>query len=75
MPRQARLDVPGGMERGDIFRDDTDRQRFVTRFSALLVETDTRCFAWALVPNHFHLLLRPTVTCFNRSQSADRQGF
>ncbi len=70
MPRQARLDVPGvlqhviarGIERSDIFRDDTDRQRFVTRFSALLVETNTQCFAWALVPNHFHLLLRPTQT-------------
>jgi hypothetical protein len=26
--------------------------------SNLLVETDTDCFAWALIPNHFHLLLR-----------------
>ncbi len=68
MPRQPRLDVPGvlqhviarGIERGEIFRDDEDRQRFVTRFSSLLVETDTHCLAWALVPNHFHLLLRPT---------------
>ena len=68
MPRQARLDVPGvlqhviarGIERTDIFRDDDDRQRFVTRFSTLLTETNTECFAWALVPNHFHLLLRPT---------------
>jgi REP element-mobilizing transposase RayT len=28
----------------------------------LLVETRTPCLAWALVPNHFHLLLRPTET-------------
>jgi REP element-mobilizing transposase RayT len=70
MPRQARLDIPGvlqhvmarGIERGAIFRDDTDRQRFVARFSTLLVETHTPCLAWALVPNHFHLLLRPTET-------------
>jgi len=67
MPRQARLDIPGllqhvsvrGIERGKIFIDDTDRSRFVERLSALLVETDTDCFAWALIPNHFHLLLRP----------------
>jgi len=70
MPRQARLDIPcvlqhviaRGIERGDIFRDDDDRQRFVTQLSTLLVETNTQCFAWALVPNHFHLLLRPTQT-------------
>lgn len=29
------------------------------RFSSLLDETQTDCFAWALIPNHFHLLLRP----------------
>lgn len=32
------------------------------RFSALLEETDTDCFAWALIPNHFHLLLRANKT-------------
>ena len=66
MPRQARLDIPGllqhviirGIERADIFMDDDDRQRFVDRFSSLLVETGTDCFAWALIPNHAHLLLR-----------------
>lgn len=67
MPRQARLDIPGllqhvivrGIERGTIFFDDIDRNMFVERMFALLAETDTDCFAWALIPNHFHLLLRP----------------
>jgi len=67
MPRQARLDIPGllqhvivrGIERGVVFCDDIDKSRFVERLSDLLVETDTDCFAWALIPNHFHLLLRP----------------
>ncbi len=66
MPRQARLDIPGllqhvivrGIERRKIFIDDFDRKRFVERLSDLLEETDTDCFAWALIPNHFHLLLR-----------------
>ena len=66
MPRQARLDIPGllqhvivrGIERSDIFLDDDDRERFVGRFGSLLVKTDTDCYAWALIPNHFHLLLR-----------------
>ncbi len=67
MPRQPRLDLPGllhhviarGVDRCEIFRDDADRQAFLTRLSTLLVETDTDCFAWALLPNHFHLVLRP----------------
>ena len=66
MPRQARLDIPGllqhvivrGIDRTNIFLDDDDRDRFVERFSNLLVETGTDCFAWALIPNHAHLLLR-----------------
>jgi len=66
MPRQARLDIPGllqhvivrGIERSDIFLDDDDRNRFIERLSTLLAETGTDCFAWALVPNHVHILLR-----------------
>lgn len=66
MPRQSRLDIPGllqhvivrGIERTEIFLDDDDRSQFLARLSSLLVETETECFAWALIPNHFHLLLR-----------------
>ncbi len=66
MPRQARIDSPGalhhiiarGIEHGKIFRDDKDREFFITRLGELVVETRTRCFAWALIPNHFHLLLK-----------------
>ena len=66
MPRQARIDAPGavhhiiarGIERGNIFRDDQDRENFIERFGKLVQETRTQCFAWALIPNHFHLLLK-----------------
>ncbi len=66
MPRKPRLDIPGllqhvivrGIEKCKIFLDDYDRRRFIDRFSSLLVETGTECFAWSLMPNHFHLLLR-----------------
>lgn len=51
-----------GIERRDIFNDDNDRQLFVARFVALLSESGVRCYAWALLSNHFHLLLMPTVT-------------
>lgn len=67
MPRQPRLDIPGllqhvivrGIERRNIFRNNSDRQDFVDRLSTLLVETNTDCYAWALIPNHVHLLLKP----------------
>jgi putative transposase len=66
MPRQARIDAPGaihhiiarGIERGRIFRDDQDRGAFTARLGELVEETETKCFAWALIPNHFHLLLK-----------------
>lgn len=70
MPRLARLDITGllqhvivrGIERRDIFNDDHDRQNFVSRLSSLLPETGVHCYAWALLSNHFHLLLMPTTT-------------
>lgn len=70
MPRLARLDISGllqhvmvrGIERRDIFNDDHDRQLFVDRLFSLLSETGVRCYAWALLSNHAHLLLMPTVT-------------
>ena len=65
MPRQARIDAPGalqhiivrGIERKRIFFDDKDRNNFVARLTTVLPESRARCYAWALIPNHFHLLL------------------
>jgi len=70
MPRLARLDIAGllqhvivrGIERRNIFNDDHDRQLFVARLLSLLPETGVRCYAWAILSNHFHLLLMPTTT-------------
>ena len=66
MPRQARIDAPGalqhiiirGIERKSIFKNDTDRQDFIDRLDKLLQDTETACYAWALMTNHVHLLLR-----------------
>lgn len=66
MPRKARIDAPGavhhimarGIERAKIFRDAEDCEDFIERLDALVVETRVRCLAWALIPNHFHLLLK-----------------
>jgi REP element-mobilizing transposase RayT len=66
MPRKARIDAPSalhhiiarGIERRSIFTDDDDRDDFLKRLGFVLSETKTACYAWALLPNHFHLLLR-----------------
>jgi putative transposase len=66
MPRRSRIDVAGalhhvmarGIERGAVFQNDTDRDHFLERLKEILNDTKTICYAWALIPNHFHLLLR-----------------
>ena len=66
MPRQARLDAPGtlhhvimrGIENGKIVDDQDDRENFVSRMGKLVSETETVIYAWALMPNHAHILLR-----------------
>ena len=70
MPRKSRIDAPGalhhiiarGIDRRDIFKDDKDRDSFLERLGDILAETQTLCFAWALIPNHFHLLIRTGTT-------------
>ena len=47
-----------GIERREIFKDDKDRELFLGRLAIVLDESQTQCYAWALIPNHFHLLLR-----------------
>ncbi|RZB34824.1 MAG: hypothetical protein SRB1_00592 [Desulfobacteraceae bacterium Eth-SRB1] len=66
MPRLARLDatevlhhVMGrGIEKAEIFLNDTDRNDFINRLSALAQANAMEIYAWALIPNHFHLLCK-----------------
>jgi len=66
MPRKARIDAPGalhhviirGIERRKIFRSDYDRQNFITRLVELIPESKIDCYAWALLSNHCHFLLK-----------------
>ena len=66
MPRQSRIDTAGalhhvicrGIDRQKIFTDQKDYLLFLNRLGDLLLETRTSCFACALIPNHFHLLLQ-----------------
>ena len=66
MPRQARLDAPGtlhhvivrGIEKRAIVTSDEDREEFVARLGEAALATGTAIYAWALLPNHAHLLVR-----------------
>jgi len=66
VPRQARLDTPGtlhhvivrGIEQRQIVTDEEDRKNFVNRMRRLSLETGTAIYAWALMSNYAHFLLR-----------------
>ena len=66
MPRGARLDSPGtlhhvmvrGIEGSRIVTDDDDRHLFLSRLGIAAAATGTKIYAWALMTNHAHLLLK-----------------
>jgi len=66
MPRGARLDSPGtlhhvmvrGIEGNSIVADDEDRMYFVSRMGKVAAATGTSIYAWALLTNHAHILLK-----------------
>jgi putative transposase len=66
MPRQARLDAPGtlhhvilrGIERRRIVDDRTDHGAFISRMGQSALETGVTIYAWSLMPNHAHILLK-----------------
>ena len=66
MPRQARLDAPGtlhhvivrGIGKRSIVDDRKDRGNFVSRMGEIASDTGTEIYAWALMTNHAHILLR-----------------
>ena len=78
MPRKARIDAPGalhhvmarGIERRNIFTDNADCDDFLSRVENIIEESNTLCYAWSLVQNHFHLLLKtgniPIATVMRR---------
>jgi REP element-mobilizing transposase RayT len=87
MPRIARLDALGcvqhvtarGIERRAIFRDDRDRLRFLDLLEGVLRESAAVALAWALMPNHFHMIVRthgdPLSRLMARLNTAYAVGF
>jgi REP element-mobilizing transposase RayT len=66
MPRGPRLDIKDalhhvmgrGLERRRIFLSDVDRSDFVGRLGSAVLRSGAQVYAWALMANHFHLLIR-----------------
>ena len=83
MPRSARIDAPGvlhhvigrGIEKRHIFRDDADRDDFLTRLAALVDGEALSVYAWALLPNHFHLLCRTNLLPLSASMHRLLTGY
>jgi putative transposase len=83
MPRGPRLDAPGalhhviarGIERSPIFSDDVDRTDFLDRLAALANARDLGVYAWALLTNHLHLLVRTGLVPLSRSMQRLLGGY
>ncbi|HEX9879675.1 MAG TPA: transposase [Candidatus Binatia bacterium] len=83
MPRGPRLDAPGvlhhvmarGIARQVIFRDNRDRDDLVTRLRALASSGAFHVYAWALLPNHFHLLVRTAQRPLAKSMRSLLTGY
>lgn len=83
MPRSTRIDAPGvlhhvigrGIEKRHIFRDDADRDDFLTRLATLVEGEALKVYAWALLPNHFHLLCRTNLLPLSMSMHRLLTGY
>lgn len=83
MPRLARLDAPSvlhhvmgrGIEKRNIFFNDRDRNDFIDRLSKLVKEGAVEVYAWALMPNHFHLLLKTGCRALSSSMRKLLTGY
>ncbi len=83
MPRQPRLDAAGalhhiigrGIDRTSIFRTDQDREDFVKRLADLSMAGEFIVYAWSLMPNHFHLLLRTGRQSISKSMRKLLTGY
>ena len=64
-----------GLERRSIFRDDRDRADFVTRLAALAEAKALTVYAWALLPNHAHLLVRTGTRPLSRTMRSLLTGY
>jgi len=83
MPRGPRLDAPDtlhhvtvrGIEGRPLFRDERDRDDFVRRLGDLAQAGALTVYAWALLSNHAHLLVRTGVWPLSRAMRSLLTGY
>jgi REP element-mobilizing transposase RayT len=83
MPRGPRLDAAGvvqhvmtrGIERRRIFANARDYEDLLRRLDRVLPESGVSCLAWALMPNHVHLVLWRTHVSLSRVMARVNTGY
>ena len=83
MPRLARLDAPGvlhhvmgrGIERRKILINKKDRNDFISRLAELAEGNAMNIYAWALLPNHFHILCKTKMRPLSASMRKVLTGY
>ena len=83
MPRLARLDAPGvlhhvmgrGIEGRKIFINKKDRNDFISRLAELAEGNAMDIYAWALLPNHFHILCKTKMRPLSSSMRKVLTGY
>jgi REP element-mobilizing transposase RayT len=64
-----------GIERRQIFRNNNDRNDYLERLDRLFPEEGWRCFAWALMPNHVHLVIQSSHGGLSRLMARLNTGY
>jgi REP element-mobilizing transposase RayT len=83
MPRHVRIEFPGaihhvsirGNGREDIFVDDRDRERFLSRLAESVETYGIRLYLYCLMTNHVHLLLETTTANLSRFMQSLETGY
>ncbi|MBI5180488.1 MAG: transposase [Nitrospirae bacterium] len=83
MPRGPRLDAPGtlhhviarGIERKEIFKDKIDYEDFLKRLEIVVEKCNLEIYAWALIPNHFHLLVKTKNVLLSKAMRKLMTGY
>ena len=64
-----------GLGRRFIFSDDEDKCDFLARLGENLQASGSQCLAWAIMSNHYHLLIRVGSRPLSRLMSALLGGY
>ncbi len=83
MPRGPRIDIPGlvqhvtcrGIERKEIFKSEDDYKELLSRLTKLAGAEDIKVYAFCLMPNHIHLLVRPLKVTLSSFMSRLLTGY